>query len=235
MEMIRNKTYINYYQKSKMEMDLIHKQGIRPSIAMHVCCGPCSTWPIEFLNTTFKVTVIYDNPNIYPEAEYQRRLEELKRYVEEFNKNNNADVELIIFPYNHEEHMDRLKVYGKQKEGGERCQMCYTLRMEECYKYAEEKGFDYFCTVMSISRQKDSQILNQIGSLLEKKYKPKYFYSDFKKKGGDDRKRELIKQYHLYNQLYCGCEYSYAEFVEKVKAKALEEGKEPDFSGIKEE
>ena len=232
--MERNKTYKNYYQRSIMEMDLIKREGNkRPTLAFHVCCGPCACWPLWFLTPTFKITIIYYNPNIYPRAEYDRRLSELKRYVEIFNNIKNADVELLEFSYDHEEHMKKLKPYAECKEGGERCHLCYELRMDACYKYAEEHNFDYFTTVMTISRQKDSQILNQIGEKLSSKYRTKYFYSDFKKKGGDDRRRELINKYCLYNQLYCGCEYSYAEFVKKQKAKALEEGKEPDLSGIK--
>lgn len=215
-----SKKVVNYYQKSMIEIDKISRENKDFSIVIHSCCGPCSTHPIEFLSQYFKnIVIIYNNSNIYPENEYTRRLEELKRFIEIFTKENSVKINLVEFEYNNEKYNEMLKEFGPQKEGLDRCKFCYRHRMNEAYDYANKIGADYFTTVMTISRQKDSQILNQIGIDLSKNYTTRYFVSDFKKKRGIDRKAELIDKYKMYNQLYCGCIYSYSEFLKKADKK----------------
>ena len=217
MEM-SNKKIVNYYQKSMIEIDKMKRENKDYSIVIHACCGPCSTHPIEFLSQYFKnIVIIYNNSNIYPSEEYQRRLEELVKYIDIFNSQNEAEIRLVKFDYDNENYNKILATFGPQKEGGERCKTCYRTRMEEAYRFADENGFDYFTTVMTISRQKNSQVINEIGIELSKKYKTKYFVSDFKKKKGIDRKKELIEQYGMYNQEYCGCVYSYSEYLKKAE------------------
>lgn len=207
-----------FYDMSIEEIGLIKQENKRPILGLHVCCGVCVTFPLEFLTPIFKVVILYCNSNIYPQEEYNRRLNEMIRYVEYFNKTFNQDVEMIIFPYDNVAYNEVLAPYKDEKEGGKRCLLCYKTRMEETYKYAEEHNYDYFTTVMTISRQKNSKILNQIGEELSKKYKPKYFYSDFKKKKGIERVQELKKIHNMYNQEYCGCVYSYSKYI-KDKSK----------------
>ena len=204
-----------YYDMSIDEIDKIKKENKRPILGIHVCCGVCVTFPLEFLTPVFKVVILYCNSNIYPKEEYDRRLKEMVRYVERFNEVFNQDVEIVLFPYDNVAYNAFLAPYKDQPEGKDRCKLCYELRMNETYKYADEKGFDYFTTVMTISRQKNSRILNEIGEKLSKKYRPKYFYSDFKKKRGIDRSRELRIEHNLYNQEYCGCIYSYYNYLKK--------------------
>lgn len=209
----------NYYQLSQIEISRIVRSGQRPTIALHSCCGPCSTFPLEFLYPYFDITILYPNPNIYPKEEYERRLSELKRYVDIFNNEHNQNIKVIEFEYDNDEYNNIFYQYYSQNEGEERCKMCYRLRMDRAYKYANEHHFDYFTTVMTISRQKSSQVMNQIGLELQMKYTTKYFLSDFKKKKGIDRSQELRKQYSLYNQLYCGCKISYEKFLLKQANK----------------
>ena len=204
-----------YYDMSISEIDNIKKEGTRPTLGIHVCCGVCASFPLEFLSPHFKVIILYCNSNIYPKEEYDRRLNELIRYVEYFNNEFNQDVEIVLFPYDNVSYNNYLSPYKDEPEGKTRCKLCYEKRMEETYKYADEEGFDYFTTVMTISRQKNSKILNEIGEKLSKKYKPKYFYSDFKKKQGIDRSRELRIKHDMYNQEYCGCIYSYNAYLKK--------------------
>ena len=132
----------------------------------------------------------------------------------EYANENNEDANNISDEYDNLSYNQFLAQYGPQKEGNERCFACYEKRMEEVYKYADEIGVDYFATVMTISRQKNSQKLNEIGLMLEKKHKAKYLVSDFKKKKGIDRKIELVKEFGMYNQEYCGCIYSYKEYLD---------------------
>lgn len=206
-----------YYDMSIAEIEQIKKLGYKPTLGIHVCCGVCASFPLEFLAPIFNVKVLYFNPNIYPKNEYDRRLNELKRYILAFNDRYNENVELIEFEYNNEEFMKDLSEFSLEKEGGKRCLLCYEKRMDLTYKYSNDNNYDYFTTVMTISRQKNSYILNQIGERLSKKYHCKYFYSDFKKKKGIDRVIELKKEYDMYSQLYCGCIYSYQDYLNKIK------------------
>ena len=153
---------------------------------------------------------MYNNSNIYPEKEYIRRLDELKKYVDFINNKYNVHIKLIETPYNNLEYNKILEPFKDQKEGMDRCKLCYKTRMNEAYKYASENNFDYFTTVMTISRQKNSIVLNNIGIELSKLYpNTKYFISDFKKNKGIDKGLEIAKEHNMYRQDYCGCIYSY--------------------------
>lgn len=153
---------------------------------------------------------MYNNSNIYPEKEYIRRLDELKKYVDFINNKYNVQIKLIETPYNNLEYNKILEPFKDQKEGMDRCKLCYKTRMNEAYKYASENNFDYFTTVMTISRQKNSIVLNNIGIELSKLYPTtKYFISDFKKNKGIDKGLEIAKEHNMYRQDYCGCIYSY--------------------------
>lgn len=190
----------------------------RPKLLIHVCCGPCFCYPLKLLNPVFDVTVYYSNSNIYPQDEYEHRLSELKRLLalHQLDPDSySSDVKLVIPPYDHEQYMKDLHQFSSMKEGGYRCFLCYRKRMEEAYTYADEHGFDYFTTVMSVSPQKSSKILNSIGEELETHHKTKYLYSDFKKDDGVLKGIEIRKKYDLYYQDYCGCEYSIRESIPK--------------------
>ena len=172
--------------------------------------------------TTWNIRSIsyFNNSNIYPENEYVRRRDELKKFLTFFERDYGYKVNVIETKYDNESYNKDLEPYANQDEGLERCQICYTKRMKEAYEYAENNGFDYFTTVMTISRQKNSQILNLIGESLEKTHKKtKYFYSDFKKNRGIDIGREMRLHYNLYNQLYCGCKYTYEKGLKKQAEK----------------
>ncbi len=172
-------------------------------LLLHSCCAPCNGYVVKYLSEYFDLTLYFNNSNIFPQSEYTRRLEELKRFVSEFNQ----DIAIIETPYNIEYQKDFFNL-SDEMEGGSRCKACYTRRMKEAYSYADQEGFDYFTTVMSISSHKDSIVLNQIGEILAKDYKTKYFYSDFKKNNGILKASEVAREYQMYRQDYCGCVYS---------------------------
>jgi len=202
--------YINYYKKS-LELLAGLPSSSKPTLLLHACCGPCSTSPLTFLCPHFEVTIYYNNSNIFPESEYARRLEELKKFLGFFKRDYGYEVKLIVPPYEPEAYDRFLQPYADMEEGRLRCHLCYKKRMSEAYDYAQNNGYDWFSTVMTISRQKDSQILNAIGKELEASHGgTKYFFSDFKKNKGIDAAREMRIHYDLYNQLYCGCRYSLA-------------------------
>lgn len=207
---------INYYLESEKELKVVDSLKKKPSLLLHACCGPCSTFPLTYLCPHFDVTIMFNNSNIYPESEYVRRLEELKKFLTYFKRDYGYEVKLVVREYDNEKYNLDLEPYKDQAEGLTRCFICYEKRMDDAYKYADENHFDYFTTVMTISRQKNSQVLNQIGSKLAKKYpNVKYFHSDFKKNKGIDIARDMRIKYDLYQQLYCGCKYTYEKGLKK--------------------
>lgn len=198
------------YQK---EMDLIieqnQKDGIIPSLLLHSCCAPCSSYVLEYLSEYFSITVLYYNPNISPKEEYLYRLKEEKRLISEMKFKN--PVSVLDCDYNSDEFFSASKGYEKEPEGGKRCEKCFDLRLDFTAKTAKEKSFDYFATTLTISPLKNAPLINEIGEKLAEKYNVKYLCSDFKKKEGYKRSIALSKEYNLYRQNYCGCIFSKAE------------------------
>lgn len=206
-----------FYDWSINELEKIKKEDKKLTLGLHVCCAPCAMYPLMFLKDAFHIVLLYANSNIYPSEEYHRRKQELENQIARM-KEEGWDIEYVEFFYNPEEYEKDLLPLKEEKEGGKRCFLCYEKRMRMCYQYSAEHNFDYFTTVMSISRQKNAEKINEIGAKLEKEFpNTKYFYSDFKKRGGDDYKRIFIEKYHLYNQLYCGCRFSYENYLAKQK------------------
>jgi len=188
--------------------DIIKKEKANlPTLLLHSCCGPCSSYVLEYLSFFFKITVYYYNPNIDTELEYEKRLTEQIKIINKLKVKNK--VELIKSEYNPNYYLDYIKGLENEKEGSIRCHKCYKMRLEETASLASKLNFDYFCTTLTVSPYKNSAVINEIGSLLEKKYNVSYLYSDFKKKNGYKRSIELSKEYNLYRQDYCGCIFSH--------------------------
>ena len=204
----KSSSKVNYHKESLKEMDRISRTADhKPKILLHACCVVCACWPMDFLHDTFDITLIYNNPNIWPKAEYDLRLSELKRYLKE---RWNDEVKLVVSDADIDGYMESLAFGKDDPEGWKRCFFCYEKRMDQAFAYADANGFDYFATVMTFSRQKDSQVLNEIGLKLQDKYQnTKYFLSDFKKADGQRKSNAICEQYNLYKQSYCGCVYSY--------------------------
>lgn len=204
----------NYQQILEQTLnDIKSSGGAKPSLLLHACCGPCSSYVIEYLASFFDITVLYYNPNIYPQEEYRRRLEELKNLLPRFSPAVLNNVKLIEDKYDPKEFYDASGVkdepaLAKEAERGERCRRCYELRMKKAYDYAVQNKFDYFTTTLSISPFKDAEKINEIGMRLESGGGTKFLASDFKKKNGFKRSLELSEEFGLYRQHYCGCIYS---------------------------
>ena len=178
----------------------------KKTLLLHACCAPCSSYVIEYLSNYFDITILFYNPNINNDIEYNKRLQELERFVKEFKTNN--PVKVISLGYNHDEYLQTILGLEEEKEGGSRCLKCYRLRIEKTFEYAKQYNFDYVTTTLTISPLKNSQFINKIGSELENIYHINYLYSDFKKKEGYKRSIVLSHEYNLYRQDYCGCEFS---------------------------
>ena len=177
-----------------------------PKLLLHACCAPCSSYVIEYLSKYFDITILYYNPNIDTKEEFEKRLNELERFVSEFKTE--RPVKVVSLGYKNSEYFDVVKGLEEEKEGGARCIKCFNLRLETSCKYAKENNFDYFTTTLTISPLKNSKVINEIGHELEVKYNMPYIYSDFKKREGYKRSIELSHIYNLYRQDYCGCKFS---------------------------
>ena len=187
-----------------------------PTLLLHSCCAPCSSYVLETLSSYFKITILYYNPNIYPEEEYLKRKEEEKRFIKEFSTKYKVD--FLDCDYDSNSFYEMAKGLEKLKEGEYRCYLCYELRLRKTAILAKENNFDYFTSTLSISPYKKSNWLNEIGFNLEKEIGIKYLPADFKKKNGYKRSIELASLYNLYRQDYCGCIYSK---IEREKSKEV--------------
>lgn len=197
--------------------------GRKPTLLLHACCAPCSSYVIEYLSGHFAITIFYYNPNIHPRAEYERRLAELKKFLTQFPPALHHAVNLVVADYNPEDYFEQTNVRSEtalqtEPEKGERCRRCYAFRMKKAWEYACARQFDWFTTTLSISPHKDAQKINTIGRELASDEKQtndsfsscltQFLPADFKKKGGFLRSTKLSAEYDLWRQDYCGCVYS---------------------------
>ena len=203
------------YQK---ELDALieNREGV-PTLFLHSCCAPCSSYVLEYLSEYFSITDFYYNPNIEPEEEYHKRSAELQRLIGSMKMTH--PVAFVEGDYDPQIFHEMAKGMEDIPEGGERCFRCYELRMREAAKRAAEGGFDYFTTTLSISPLKNAQKINEIGERLAAEYGVRHLPSDFKKKNGYLRSIKLSKEYDLYRQDYCGCVFSKAQRLREQRGE----------------
>lgn len=197
---------MNYQKELDKLVQKLSDDGRVPKLLLHSCCAPCSSYVLEYLSNYFEITVLYYNPNIFPESEYTKRIWEQQKLIDDLNVKH--PISFMAGPYDKEKFYEMAKGLEGVKEGGVRCFGCYELRLRETARIAAQAGFDYFTTTLSISPLKNAEKLNEIGVKLAEEYGVSYLLSDFKKKNGYKRSIELSKQYGLYRQDYCGCEFS---------------------------
>lgn len=194
---------MNNYQK---HLKQIQELQFKPTLLIHICCGVCSVYPLEYLRQYFRITILFSNSNIYPYEEFEKRLDALKQYLDILNDDS---IKLIVDEYDNDTYIKKLEAYKDEPEGGKRCRLCYELRMDRTFSYANSHNYDYYTTVMSISNRKNADWINEIGEMLDKKYpNTRYLYADFKKGDGITRNDVMNKALNLYHQDYCGCLYS---------------------------
>ena len=196
----------NFQKELEAIIEQNRKNGVVPSLLLHSCCAPCSSYCLEYLSQYFKITVLYYNPNLFPAGEYERRVFEQKKLVVALPTK--YPVTLVEMKGEPEEFYSAVKGLEHIREGGERCFACFRLRLERAARYAKENGFDYFGTTLTVSPHKNAQLINKLGEEIGDKYGVRFLYSDFKKKNGYKRSIELSKELDIYRQDYCGCEFS---------------------------
>lgn len=199
----------NYQKELDKILEKLSKENKRPTLLLHSCCAPCSSYCLWYLSRYFDITVLFYNPNISPESEYFLRAEELERLIKEMPGLEN--VRLIVEKYDHKEFLEKIKGHEKDPERGERCTICYEMRLRKAAEYAKAGGYEYFTTTLSISPYKDARRLVSLGEKIADELGIKYLVSDFKKKEGYKKSIEFSEEYSLYRQDYCGCIFSKTE------------------------
>lgn len=199
----------NFQKELDQILEKVSREGQAPSLLLHSCCAPCSSYVLEYLSEYFRITVLYYNPNIYPESEYHTRAEEQKRFIATLPTR--YPVDFIEGAYVPEDFYRCARGMEQLPEGGARCFACYRLRLEKAADTAKEKGCSFFASTLSISPLKNAEKLNEIGEQLAREYQVRWLPNDFKKKNGYKRSTELSREYGMYRQDYCGCVYSLRE------------------------
>lgn len=201
---------VNYQKELEKIIEQMPKEGGSvPTLFLHSCCAPCSSYVLEYLCQYFHITVFYYNPNISYEEEYQKRVEEQKRLIDAYNREGRGyPISVVEGEYKPQAFFEMAKGLEQCPEGGERCFKCYEMRLRETARLGKKGGYDYFTTTLTISPLKNAAKLNEIGMALGEEYDVAWLPSDFKKKEGYKRSIELSKEYDLYRQDYCGCVYS---------------------------
>ncbi len=207
---------MNEYQVFKEQLQELKKLDKKPTLLLHSCCGPCSTHVLQLLNEVFDITVFYYNPNIYPKEEFDKRYLEQQKFISLFGK----DVKIVEGTYDYNVYLEQVKGLETLGEFSKRCYNCYLFRLKETFEYAKDNNFDYYTTTLSISPYKNSNWINEIGVKYQSE-KTQYLYSNFKKESGYQNSVKLAKEYNLYRQEYCGCEFSIKEHNERMKEKGL--------------
>lgn len=190
---------VNY---NKQMQNLIDSLSERKKLLLHCCCAPCSSACLEKLKDKMDITVFFYNPNMDSQVEYEKRASEQERLCKEFS------IPCKVMPFDKNQFLEVAVGLEKENEGGKRCFLCYELRLRKTAEYAKQNGYDYFATTLTLSPLKNAQKLNEIGYKLQEELGVNYLPSDFKKEGGYLRSIELSKEYGLYRQSYCGCEFS---------------------------
>lgn len=205
----------NYQKEMEKVLDAAVRDGRVPTLFLHSCCAPCSSYVLEYLSQYFSITVFYYNPNISPKEEYEARTEEVQRLIRELPAVH--PIRFVEGKYDPECYYEAVRGHEKDPEGGERCGICFEMRLREAAKLAAEGGYDWFTTTLTISPLKNAGRLNTIGQAMGEEYHVAFLPSDFKKKEGYKRSIELSAQYHLYRQNYCGCVFSKREREEQMQ------------------
>jgi len=215
---------VNYNLAMEKQIALVHTGESKPTLLLHSCCAPCSSYVLRVLQKYFNITVFYYNPNLYPDKEYTLRLKEQKRLIKIYNKqakqknrsgeNKVSDIfietpiKIKTLKFNTKEYYNAIKGKEDSKERGERCYLCYKLRINKTAIYASKLGYDYFATTLTVSPYKVTEWINEIGEAEGLISGVSYLFSDFKKNDGYKKSIEYSKEFGLYRQDYCGCKYS---------------------------
>lgn len=196
---------INYDTILKSMIESWQSQSVKPKILIHSCCAPCSTYVLEYLAQYAEITIYFANSNIHPRLEYEYRSQVQQKFIKDFNQKTGNNVQFLEAPYKPADFIKEVEHLRNEPEGGARCHICYKMRLDLAAIKAQELGFDYFASALTLSPKKNSQKINELGFEIQELFSVKYLPSDFKKNNGYKRSVEICKEYDVYRQCYCGC------------------------------
>lgn len=184
--------------------------AMKPPLLLHSCCGPCSTSVIERLAPDYDITVFFYNPCITDGEEYEKRKMNQIAFIEKYNQNLGGTQKIHFMEgiYEPDVYYTRVSGFSNEPEGGARCTICFDMRLEKTAQTAAAKGYGIFATTLTVSPHKNYPLISEIGKKFAVQYGIEFLDIDFKKKAGFHRSIQLSKEYGLYRQNYCGCEYS---------------------------
>lgn len=211
----------NYHRDLEKIVAALEEEKRVPTLLLHSCCAPCSSYCIEYLSRYFQVTVFYYNPNIYPDEEYYHRVKEQQEFIRRFPSR--YPVSFIEGDFEKDLFYEAAKGLEKEPERGARCKACFHLRLGKTAQRCADLGMDYFTTTLTISPMKDAALINVIGEEEAARCGCRWLPGDFKKNNGYLRSCQLSKEYGIYRQDYCGCVFSMRERQEQKAAKEREE------------
>ena len=195
----------NYQLKLDKEIKSLH--GERPELLLHSCCGPCSSYVLEYLTQYYHVTLLWYNPNIWPPEENEKRLHYQRKIINALGLE--EDVSIVIPDYDHDRYLQMVSGLESEPEGGLRCTECFRMRLKEAAEAAERLGIGLYCTTLTVSPHKNAEKINTLGEEIGREHGVRFLPSDFKKRNGYKRSIELSREYDLYRQDYCGCEFAW--------------------------
>ncbi|GGI42605.1 epoxyqueuosine reductase QueH [Mammaliicoccus stepanovicii] len=201
---------INYDKVMRKMISKWEQDEVRPSILIHSCCAPCSTYTLELLTQYADVGIYFANSNIHPKSEYQRRAKVQEAFIKAFNEREHQNVKYIEAPYEPHKFMKMVKdkELSDEEEGGLRCTACFEMRLELVADAADKYGYDYYASALTLSPKKNAQLINDLGLNIQDEFRANYLPSDFKKNKGYERSITLCNDYDIYRQCYCGCVFA---------------------------
>lgn len=206
--------------QTSSRLEVLNLQGrSKEKLLLHCCCAPCATYVIDYLISSYDITLFFYNPNIDPYAEYQKRKAELEKLSVMYSLHYGVQLAILDSIYDNDNFIDTVNPFCDEPEGGKRCKACFDVRLGETARQAKANGFDIFATTLSVSPHKNAAILNDCGIRQSNEHNIKYLVADFKKKNGYKQSIELTKKYGLYRQSYCGCIYSLTERLNYLTKK----------------
>lgn len=238
VKMFQEGQKINYDEVLQKVIKQWDEASTRPRIMLHSCCAPCSTYTLEYMTQYADVTIYYDNPNIHPRMEFERRKLVQAKFIQDFNEKTGNNVTFIAAEYEPAKWLSVVRDLKNEPEGGARCILCYNYRLERVAKKAQEYGFDYFGSALTISPHKDARTINKLGFDVQHMYDVSYLPSDFKKRSGYKRSVEMSAEYNVYRQCYCGCLFAARQQgvdlkqINKDAREYVTEHQDDDYSGI---
>jgi predicted adenine nucleotide alpha hydrolase (AANH) superfamily ATPase len=186
---------------------------LKPRLLLHICCASCAVYVFRKLSDEYAVTGYFYNPNIQPSEEY------LFRFREAMSLSRRNSWPMIFGPYNPDDWLKSVEGKEELPERGERCSVCFSLRLRKTFEIARSERFDVVASTLSISPYKSTDQINREGLVLSHEYDLRFLAENFKKKNGYRLGKAMAMELGITHQNYCGCVFSKRDREKKLSQK----------------